>query len=334
MITPRFALFFLFLCAGLGLSGCATNMTSVATFGDATAAVAQQTTEVLPKMPQNCRELQTLFSEQRAIVSSALTQKDTKNQPVARKAALSAANDVNDERGQLDVYVESLASASGTVQGNCKLMDSYAPQLQALSSTLASYASAVKALAQDQYVTYRPEYGALSKSVGSIPVGGTKSLLDPKQVDAINGVEALIYKLATQSYRQSKLKEVLDNSKPVENVIQQLQIVAGLYLVEIQGLAVAQLNAAGAAKVLQQKQLLFEPIAVQEYVKGLQAQQSVTKSRASALQEYIQVLSKVGPTLTKARDSINRVPLQDTVREIEEFAHAAYSAQQSLRDAF
>src|ERR1700692_2112663 len=40
-----------FLLSSLCLAACATNMSNVATFGDATAAVAQQTVVVLPKMP-------------------------------------------------------------------------------------------------------------------------------------------------------------------------------------------------------------------------------------------------------------------------------------------
>lgn len=304
-------------------------MTSVATFGDAMAAVAQQTTDVMSKMPRNCRDLRALVAEQRMIAISALAQNPPRPVPGTFTPPYR-----DSDREQLSQYVTVLGSVDDKIKQNCDKMASFAPQLQALSTSLAAYAAAIKALAQDEFVTYRPEFDTLPKSIGAIPTGGSKALLTNSQLSAINGLDVLVYKAATESYRQSELKEVLNNEEPVVQVVRELEDVADRYTQEVLLLGLQEQAAADNGIALQRQRLLFEPIASQEYAARMAIQRQVAQAQSDALNAYIDVLKKVRPTLEKARDSVNHIPMKDLAAEVKEFAQSAYSVQKKLRDAF
>ncbi|MGY6122177.1 hypothetical protein ACW9YQ_17740 (plasmid) [Paraburkholderia strydomiana] len=307
-------------------------MTSVATFGDATAAVAQQTTEVLPKMPQNCLDLRAVIAEQRLIGVAALS----RSSPPKGASASSAQNYSDAQREKLSEFVKFLGSVDSQIKVLCARMSAFAPALELMSTSLANYGSAIKALAQDSFVTYRPEFDTLPKAIGAIPAGGAKTLLTSAQVSAITGLQALIYKAATESYRQAKLKEVLDkrNQVVLMNVVTELQKVTANYAYLIYLLGDQEKAAAENGQALETQVFLFEPIAVQEYAVRMSVQRDATQARMDALNGYGDVLRKVQPAFEKARESIDSVSAKDVAIEVKDFAQSAYSVQKKLRDAF
>ncbi len=333
---------FAYALLSFGLGACATNMSNVATFGDATTAVAQQTTIVLPKVAPTCSELRSLIGEQRRIAAAALAHAEESQKAASAQAkghpkhgarASSSQPSAADLQKSLSGYVASLTNIDSPMKQSCDRLTSFKPQLEALSASLASYATAIKALAQDEFVTYRPELDTLPKSIGAIPAGKS-TLLTSEQVDAISGLDALVYKAATESYRQAKLKDVLNNDEPLIRVVNKLQDVTVKYSYELATLASQGGTAVANAKALQREGLLLEPIGVQEFAVRVQAQQALTKDREDALTAYAEVLKKVQPALEKVRDSVNHPPAKDLVAEVKDFAQAAYNVQQKLRDAF
>lgn len=311
-------------------AGCATNMTSVATFGDATSKVAEQTNAVLTKIPQSCLDQFDLLSGQAALATAVVAGPTGDAAASARHTAYTA-----EQRGALRDYATRLTTQKPELAAACDRMAKFTPALQGMSASLAGFASALTALAKDEFVTYRPEFGALTQSIAALPLHENKPLLNDKQVAAVNGLEALIYKAATESYRQRKLTEVLDQGvKIMPDVVKALQRVSSAYADDLVSVAERARASREDAKGMQKAGLLYEPIAQQEFTYRMQGVEAAAQARVDALRGYDALLDKLPPTLTAARDSVRHVPLQDVIAEVKAFAQDAYAVQQKLQAAF
>ncbi|WP_321964235.1 hypothetical protein [Paraburkholderia sp. J7] len=327
-------------------SACTTNMTSVATFGDATASVATQTNAVLTKMPQGCRDNLALVTQERTLVESVLTAGgiasgkglSPKNTGAATMNQASVQSAIQSHRAALDGMRAALQTAEESLAKSCEEMEALTPALAGLGTILSSYALGIKALAQDDFVTYKPELDKLPTSIGAIPRPGVPSetLLTKDQVASISDLQKLLYKAAIESYRQKKLKQVLDgnNEKVVVDLVDALRQVSTYYVGTLDSVKTSADALATDAKKLQQEGLLYEPIGLLEVNVRMQGFANATELKLDAVKEYVALLEKVQPAFEKARDSINTVPAQDIVAEVKDFAQSAYEVQQKMQKAF
>jgi hypothetical protein len=314
------------------LPACATNMASVATFGDATASVSQQTTVVLTKMPESCMDLVGMSSELHEIGISALSRRTAV--PANAEAQRAAPSDI--DRTKVTQLISALPAQQASLTASCSRLSQLTTAMQGVSGTLAAYATAIKALAQDQFVTYKPEFDSLPKVIGTIPKDATHTLLTTEQVTALDGLQKLIYTAAIQSYRQTKLVEVLggNNETAVVQVVAALRAVAVAYREQLELVQASITANVSAIRGLQGGGFLFEPIAQQEFAIRMNAQDRVNVARREALDQYVSVLDKVHPAFVKARESVTSAPTKDILLEIKDFAQSAYEVQQKMQKAF
>jgi hypothetical protein len=189
----------------VSVTACVTNMASVATFGDATSTVSQETSVALTRMSQGCTDLLILISSQRTLGTSVLSRGD----PTPYKSTPSRAQYSDAQWKTLANYVKSLQGQEGELSSECAQMARFAPIMQGVGASLAAYASAIKALAQNEFVTYKPVPHFQLEAISAIPTDGPDPLLTQPQVAAIGVLQMLLHKAATESYQQDKLKEVL-----------------------------------------------------------------------------------------------------------------------------
>jgi hypothetical protein len=330
MDRPRFAFRIIALLTSLLATACATNMTNVATFGDATSTVAQQTNAVLTKIPQSCRDQLDLLSGQLALANSVIVPSASNTGAFAPHTTYSA-----QQRLALGDYAQRLTAQQIQLASECERMATFTPVLQGMSSSLAAFASALTALAKDEFVTYKPELDSLTQSIAALPVEGNKPLLDTAQVSALSGLQALIYKAATESYRQAKLTEVLDQGAAImPGVVSALKSVSADYADALALVAQRAKAASEDAVAMRMAGLLYEPIAQQEFQYRLKLVEASAQARIDALKGYDALLDKVSPTLKAARDSVRHVPVHDVIAEVKAFAQQAYDVQQKLQKAF
>ncbi len=316
----------------VSVTACVTNMASVATFGAATSTVSQETSVALTRMSQGCTDLLILISSQRTLGTSVLSRGD----PTPYKSTSSRAQYSDAQWKTLANYVKSLQGQEGELSSECAQMARFAPIMQGVGASLAAYASAIKALAQNEFVTYKPVPHFQLEAISAIPTDGPDPLLTQPQVAAIGVLQMLLHKAATESYQQDKLKEVLSesNEEVVIRVVNALQRVSTRYAVTLNCLRRHAQTAADESEGLQMTGGQLEPITQPEFSLRMRAQEATAEAKLGALEEYVALLDELRPTFEKARASVDHVPAQDLDVELNDFAQAAYKVQQKMQLAF
>ncbi|QIE30212.1 hypothetical protein [Caballeronia sp. SBC2] len=308
-------------------AGCATNLTDVATFANSTATVTAETSTVFAVLPDTCIDFESLYKAEYDVGTSALAHANTTKPKAAINPAVAEAaqNTIN-----------NLKPIEQQVSANCSRIKNLTPALQLLNQALANYASGLKNLSQDQFVTYNPAFDNLPQSLANLKGSNGTPLVTAKQVQAVDGLQKLIYSAAIQSYRQKKLSQVLNEAsgEAVTTVVDALKALASDY--ETQLMANQQLaeQVQDLFVLLQDAGYYFEPIAQESESTQLTAISQKNKAQQEALNDYVMLLNKVMPAFKAAQSSVESPSKKDVAVEIKDFAKSAYDAGEAIKKAF
>ncbi|MBN3820221.1 hypothetical protein G3N57_28225 [Paraburkholderia sp. Se-20369] len=319
--------FQLWICATLSffLAGCATNLSSVSTFANSASSVASETNTVFSSLPDTCTDFESLFRAEYNVGSSALAHAKTTKQkihPAIEQAAQNAVNGLQPVRQQ--------------VRDNCTRIEKLSPALQLLNQALSNYASGLKSLSQDQFVTYNPALDSLPQSLAGFKKPDGSSLITTSQVQAVDSLQKLIYSAAIQSYRQKKLSSVLndDTSKEVSRIVDALKNLAGDYMTQLKANQQLALQTKDFFSVLQSAGYYFEPIAQENISTDMAAMSVKNEAQQHALNQYVVLLDKLMPAFKAAQSSVQSPSEKDVAIEIKDFSKSAYDTAEALKKAF
>lgn len=317
----------LWMCAGISclLAGCATNLSNVSTFANSASSVASETNTVFSNLPDTCTDFESLFRAEYNVGASALAHAKTTGQkidPMVEQAA----------RG----LVNGLKPVQAQVKDNCVRINKLTPALQLLNQALSNYASGLKSLSQDQFVTYNPALDSLPQSLAGFKNSDGSSLISTSQVQAVDSLQKLIYSAAIQSYRQNKLASVLNNesSESVAKVVDALKTLASNYGTQLKSNQQLALQAKDLFSVLQSAGYYFEPIAQESISTEMAAMSAKSEAQQHALNQYVTLLDKLMPAFKAAQSSVQSPSEKDVAIEIKDFSKSAYDTAEALRKAF
>jgi hypothetical protein len=308
-------------------AGCATNLTDVATFANSTAAVTGETSTVFANLPDTCTDFEGLYKAEYDVGTSALAHAATaKPRTAINPAVASAAQNT----------INSLTPIQQQVSANCSRIKDLTPALQLLNQALANYATGLKNLSQDQFVTYNPAFDNLPQSLANLKGSNGSPLMTANQVQAVDKLQNLIYTAAIESYRQKKLAAVLNDTSgdAIATVVDALKALANDY--ETQLMANQQLTqqVQDLFVILQNAGYYFEPIAQESESTQLAAISQKSKAQQDALNDYVTLLDKVMPAFKAAQSSVESPSKKDVAVEIKDFAKSAYDAGEAIKKAF
>jgi hypothetical protein len=313
------------------LAACASNLPQVSTFGRATQSLSDQTTSALSRYAGSCREREGLARWQSQVFGSAIQYwqaQSATSAPAARAAAATHLDELVEIKRQTDLNI-------GAFERDCPRQQAALVVIPKLSLVLAEYARALQALASDNFVSYNGQLD-VADAIGKVAVPGQTPLLNAAQMRAVDQLSGLIYTMATQSYRQHKLKEVLgeDVRSSFRALTGLLQSLAGAYRTS---LAFERVQLQGFSSDLSKALLngdLPEPVAVAELKSRLDAQSAALDAIPGALTAYADSLTHLDAAFLAARESIDHPGALPIARSILDFAKAAYHAEAALQAAF
>ncbi|SMC27273.1 hypothetical protein SAMN02745857_02780 [Andreprevotia lacus DSM 23236] len=315
--------------AALLISGCATNLSAVSTFGNSTEALATQSGEMLQHYAAFCDEVVGHVEQENRILQ--LTRLYWAAQP-ASTAKTDALRTLDEADEAFSPHADTAAGRQQCEQDRVRLA-----RAQVFAQALQHYASALGAVASDQFVTYNARFDDLGNHLRGTPLlaGETPAQINA-QVEAVQGLTRLVYDMAVRHYRQTQLASALgdEQEQRIALLLGQLQAITQSYQQSLTTAALQTRITASFNRRLLHLGTLPEPLAVAEQTRALEVRQKDLEQRAAALGKLLAALEQLPPAFTQARDAVQHPDRKDIAKEVLDFGKAVYKLQRQIGDAF
>jgi len=336
------------------LSGCATNMASVGTFGKAVQSLSDETDKVLSKYVKSCKDQQSLVQWQQKIIDSVDIYWHHQKEKVLERELVKVQQHrelvkVQQHIDKLSALKITLDKANQTFDLECPKQEKSLEVISEMSQVLSEYATALQSLAKDNFVTYNGQLKSLTDELSKA------TILDKKQTSAVEQLNSLLYNMATKSYRKSKLKEALSPTmgEHFSTLNDGLFSLSESYEGSLQ-ITIALIGGfSSSLSNLMKTGTIPEPLAVSELKHQLeQSENEIKKKLIPALNKYQATLSKQCPkdkekckeeqkepsnfdkAFKEAADSLDSDGKIIADGAIIDFAKSVYDTHKALRDAF